>query len=559
MTIPAKMLCWPLYGKGFEQLGRNHAPVEWDVPQPGPDELLVRIDAIGLCFSDVKLVRAGEEHPRVISKDLAADPVIPGHEAVMTVVKAGAKAAGQFPPGSRYIIQADIYVKGKNLAYGYAINGGMAQYSLIDQRVLSGDEGCYLLPLTDAVPAAVAALIEPWTCVIASYMIEHRTAPEPAGRMLVVMEPGDDTVYTYGDGRASAINPEVIDCLNVNAAVLLALQAVFPQARISPHREVPCNTPYDDIILCGVRTRALGEMLGKLGAVNACISFVGPAADENWAFDVGSIHYKGWFYQGTASTDMKAAYGRNVRATLKKGGTCWLPGGAGAMGQMHTQLAVEGPDGPSRILVTDLDSTRIRKMEALLAPAIRRRGIEFKTLNPKEFVSEAEFTAAVRAFAPAGFDDIVMLVPVPGVITSAMPLLGQDGLMNIFAGIPAGKEAPLAVGAIAARGARYIGSSGSRTAHLRHTLELVEQGRLNPATALAAVGGMQTLWDGLQGVAEARYPGKTVIFPNCELPLTAVEELPTAVPATAGTFTATGLYTLATENALLAATASGQA
>ena len=35
-------------------------------------------------------------------------------------------------------------------------------------------------------------------------------------------------------------------------------------------------------------------------------------------------------------------------STMKPGGVCWLPGGAGAMGQMHTQLAVENRQGPVR-------------------------------------------------------------------------------------------------------------------------------------------------------------------------------------------------------------------
>lgn len=549
--MQSSMLCWPLYGKGFEHLGKDRRPVAWPVPEPADDQLLVRIDAIGLCFSDVKLIRAGEEHPRVISKNLAADPVIPGHEAVMTVVKAGAKLKDRFAAGSRFIIQADIYVNGVGLAYGYAINGGMAQYSLIDQRVLNGDEGCYLLPLADHVPAAVAALIEPWTCVIASYMIEHRTAPEAGGRMFVAMEPGEETVYTFGASPYSA-GPEVVECLNVNEPTRKHLARAFPMARLETVREIPCDTLYDDVLLCGIQTRALAEMAGKLAAVNGVVTFAGPVPEEKCSFDVGSIHYKGWFYQGTPGTDLGAAYGRNVRAAMKRGGACWLPGGAGAMGQMHTQLAVENPDGPARVLVTDLDPVRIRKMMELLGPMAAKRGIEFKSLNPKEFPSEAAFMDAVRAFAPQGFDDIVMLVPVPAIIVGAAPLLATDGLMNIFAGIPAGKEALLDPAAIAARGARYIGSSGSRTAHLRHTLQLAVDGRLNPATALAAVGGMNSLWEGINGVAEARFPGKTVIFPQCpDLPLTAVEDLPKLLPGLEKTLAPGGGYTMATEKTIL--------
>jgi len=225
------MQCWPLFGAGFDNLGKEHRPCAWEVPQPKADEVLVRIDAIGLCFSDVKLVRAGQEHPRVVSKDLRTDPVIPGHEAVMTVVQAGEQVRDQFPVGSRYIIQADIWVNGVNLAYGYAIHGGMAQYSIIDQRILNGDEGCYLLPISAAMPAGLAALIEPWTCVIASYMIEHRTAPKQDGRMLVAMEPGNSSAYRFGHAPTEEC-PASIDCLNVNHGTVGNLKVAFPDAEL---------------------------------------------------------------------------------------------------------------------------------------------------------------------------------------------------------------------------------------------------------------------------------------------------------------------------------------
>ena len=547
-----QMLCWPLFGVGLDNLGKDHKPCVWDIPTPGRDQLLVRIDAIGLCFSDVKLIRAGEDHPRVISNDLSQDPVIPGHEAVMTVVQAGADVAQDYPIGSRYIIQADIYVDGVNIAYGYAINGGMAQYSLIDQRILNGDEGSYLLPIKEDTPAALAALIEPWTCVIASYMIEHRVAPKPGGRMLVAMEPGHDVAYSFSNPSPDAA-PAAIDCLNVNRETVAALGPAFPDAQMTELRDVPCENRYDDIVLCAIRTPDLGHMLGKMGGKDALISLVGDYANEDWSFDVGSIHYQGWFYQGTAGTDMAAAYGRNVRSTLKKGGTCWLFGGAGAMGQMHTQLAVEDDDGPSRILVTDIDDARIAKMVTLLEKRIAERGIEFQTLNPTSFASPQAFTEAVRAFAPEGFDDIVMLVPVPPLVSSAAPAMADDGLMNIFAGIPAGKEATLNVRDIVNRGVRYVGSSGSRTHHLRHTLDLTESGQLNTAPALAAVGGLDALWEGVEGVANARFPGKTVILPHCEnMPLTAVEDLPDLLPGVESTMQ-DGRYTLDTERAIIEA------
>lgn len=537
-VVPEKMLAWRMHGAGMENFGVNDQPELIDVPVPGDDELLVRIDAIGLCFSDVKLIRAGLEHPRVISKDLEKDPVIPGHEAVMSIVKVGKNLEGKFSAGQRFIIQADVYVNGKGFAYGYAINGGMAQYSIIDSRILNGDEGCYLLPVDDKTPSAVAALMEPWTCVQASYMIEPRTAPKAGGKALFVFGKG---TFTAG-AAVTAANYSSVDAFgDVPAGFLAGMNTIAA---------LPENGGYDDIFLCGVTDAELAAKVAVLGAKGATINFVGDIPAGTVAVDVGRIHYEDWFFQGTETADCSAAFGRNVRSTLKKGGTCWLPGGAGAMGQMHTQMAVENPNGPSRILVSDLDSNRIENVKRQLKDTIAARNIEFVAVNPSEMTPE-EFEKVVTDFAPEGFDDIVMLVPVVPILVSAAKHLGKDGLMNIFAGIPAGKMADLDVSGIARAGMRFVGSSGSKTAHLRHTLELAESGKLKPVTALAAIGGMKDLKKGLDAVINARFPGKTVIFPNCtDMPLVAVNELDKLGNDIAATVDAAGYYTMATEEAI---------
>ncbi|MFZ2657625.1 MAG: alcohol dehydrogenase catalytic domain-containing protein [Victivallales bacterium] len=549
-TIPEKMLAWPLFGAGMDNLGKNNQPCTVEVPDIGGDELLVKIDAIGLCFSDVKLIRAGMDHPRVVSPDLATQPVIPGHEAVMTIVRTGSKVSDKFKAGQRFIIQADIYIKGKGFAYGYAIDGGMAEYSRIDQRVLNGDEGCYLLPLADSIPAGIAALIEPWTCVIASYMIENRKAPLKNGSVLIACEEENKNSYEPGKLLVDA-KPANISVLNLSQNSIDMIKKAIPSAKIEILKSIPEKAAFDDIFICEVR-RQDAEKIAKLANRNAVISFIGNYPDEPWSFDVGGIHYNGWYYQGTKSNILSDAYNRNVRSKLKKGGTCWLVGGAGAMGQMHTQLAIESSEGPSRILMTDMDDTRIKHVCELLDDKIKERKIEFKTLNPKAFPSPAAFEAEVAKFAEksGGFDDIVMLVPVVPVVNSSAPFLKKDGLMNIFAGIPAGKEGIMNVRKIAEEGARYIGSSGSLTAHLRHTLKLVEEKKLNPATALAAIGGMRDLKKGLEAVADAKFPGKTVIFPHCEFPITTIERISDLSPDLARTLSKDGSYTVETEKVL---------
>ncbi|MBC7804881.1 MAG: alcohol dehydrogenase catalytic domain-containing protein, partial [Akkermansiaceae bacterium] len=179
-NAPTETKRWHLYGAGLENVGKNGEPETVPLPEPGPDEILVRHDAVGICYSDIKIVNLGADHPRLVGRDLVKEPVVMGHEVALTVVKAGVNVAEKFHAGERFIVQADVYYKGKNLAYGYALSGGMAQYGIVGPEVLEGDEGCYLLPIEDETGYAEAALVEPWACVEAAY---HWTQGDNTGRV----------------------------------------------------------------------------------------------------------------------------------------------------------------------------------------------------------------------------------------------------------------------------------------------------------------------------------------------------------------------------------------
>ena len=71
-------------------------------------------------------------------------------------------------------------------------------------------------------------------------------------------------------------------------------------------------------------------------------------------------------------------------------------------------------------------------------------------------------------------------------------------------------------------------------------------------TAAMNRGAMEEVKKGLDAVANAKFPGKTVIFPNCEdMPLTPVSQLADILPEAASTYDEQGFYTSKTEKALL--------
>jgi threonine dehydrogenase-like Zn-dependent dehydrogenase len=197
VSLPTTHLRWNLYGAGLGNLGRNGKPERLPTPQPAPNEILVRIDAVGICFSDLKILRLGEAHPK-IDRDLRKHPAVMGHEICCTVVQVGEALRGRFHVGERYIVQADVYVNGRVQAVGYALDGGYSQYTVFGEPVLNGDAGCYLLRCPDRLSDAEAALVEPWACVVASYRIQPRPTPLPNGRWLVILPHAPMVRYRCG-------------------------------------------------------------------------------------------------------------------------------------------------------------------------------------------------------------------------------------------------------------------------------------------------------------------------------------------------------------------------
>ena len=68
--------------------------MELDLAEPGPGELLIRIDAAGLCHSDLSVVNGDRPRPT---------PMALGHEAAATVVRVGPDA-GDFATGDKVVL-----------------------------------------------------------------------------------------------------------------------------------------------------------------------------------------------------------------------------------------------------------------------------------------------------------------------------------------------------------------------------------------------------------------------------------------------------------------------
>jgi len=126
---------------------KKFAPIEQNpleltdipTPEPGPEEILIRNKVCGVCHTDLHTIEG--ELPE------AKLPVVPGHQIVGTVEKAGEKA-NRFKVGDRVGVawlysscdQCSFCQRGKeNLCEnarftGYNVNGGYAQFIVIPEK-----------------------------------------------------------------------------------------------------------------------------------------------------------------------------------------------------------------------------------------------------------------------------------------------------------------------------------------------------------------------------------------------------------------------------------------
>ena len=174
--IPDEMRAIVLDGTGFSHMQLRRVPT----PRPGPQQMLARVDAAGICTSLIKLIDQGRNHPLLSGWNLTRFPLILGDEGSVTLVEVGSSLHQTYRPGQRCVIQPAVdsqplshreryrdNARGiTKIAVGYTLCGHLAEYILIGEEILAA--GC-LIPLPDfTLPYAHAALSEPFSCVISA-------------------------------------------------------------------------------------------------------------------------------------------------------------------------------------------------------------------------------------------------------------------------------------------------------------------------------------------------------------------------------------------------------
>jgi len=557
--LPQQSFAWNLYGAGMENMGKEGKPEPFSVPEPTDDQLLVRIDSVSICFSDVKILKQGGSHPKLYNRNLSIDPTRLGHEVSLTIIKVGKNLADKYRPGQRLAVQPDIYQKGMSTAYGYTVPGGLVQYHCIGKEVLETDAGACLLPVDDGMGYAESALLEPWGCVAAAYTQRRRLDPKPGGIMWIIGQPDDSTEFAFSKGLeapativltdvpesiknlASATQAKVIERNNLSTDAYDALSAELTEKG------------FDDIVMLNPMSADAVGQVAKFIARRGTLNLVGTQPLDGLVnVDFGRLHYDYIAFVGNNSNEISSSYGeaRN-RCELRAGGSAVFVGAGGPMGQMHLQRALELPDGPKLIIATEISDERLQTLRDMFNPLAEKNGRTILFFNPNT-ATQTFHDFVMEATNKQGADDVVVSVPVAKLMEEADTVMKHDGMLVFFAGVPNGTMGQVNLSNIYLSNAQYTGTSGLTIHDQASVMERRIAGTLSPGRSVAAIGGMETAADAIQSVMDSRYPGKVVIFPQIHnLPLTSLKELKDKLPEVAEKLGEDMMWTNEAEEALI--------
>jgi threonine dehydrogenase-like Zn-dependent dehydrogenase len=534
-TIPTSQYAVQLVGP--DELKLNTAK---PVDKPGPWHILAKVEAVGLCFSDLKLLHQFAGHARkqeVISgvgPDVLAElpsyapgtkPTVPGHEACVRVVAVGDKVQ-KYQPGRRYLVQADwrqMLTPESNGAFGYCFEGALQEYVIMDERILvdRANECDYLVPADEQNSASAVALVEPWACVECSYISPERRSFKPGGKLLIVAEPGHhtDSVDSCVDNEAGhpseiiAIYGSDTDAESFN---LQPSGGVFQSTDIIGDIASLPDETYDDIVYFGARAQAietLNDKLARGGIIN--IVLCGEKIGRAVSVGVGRVHYGLTRWIGTTGTRAADAYEAIPKTgEIRNGENIVVIGAGGPMGQMHVIRDLCLDRQGMSMTATDFDDERLESLRAKAKPLAQAKGYSLQMVNPK-----AEPSAG-------GFTYYALMAPIGALVAEAVDQATPGALINIFAGIPAPVKQDLNLDAYIAKKLFMFGTSGSLISDIITVRDKMQAGELDTNLSLDAVCGMAGALDGIEAVKNRALDGKIVVYPQLhELGLVPLREL----------------------------------
>lgn len=239
-------------------------------PEPGPGQVRIKVQAAGVCLSDVHLIE-GSLQPMYLQQDV----VTLGHEVAGTVDALGPQVAG-YTVGQRVLLQAGEERDGVMFTRGVDYDGGWAEYALATVTTL--------VPIPDDLPFEQAAIIPdavstPWAAITATAQVRPAEAVGVWGvgglgahavqllrlagaAPIIAVDPlpaaRERALQFGGDVALDPADPELADTVRQETGGL-GLAAAFDFAGVPPVREqaVRCLGAAGRLVLVGLTDKPL--------------------------------------------------------------------------------------------------------------------------------------------------------------------------------------------------------------------------------------------------------------------------------------------------------------
>jgi len=326
---------------------------------------------------------------------------------------------------------------------------------------------------------------------------EHRAVPNGLDRRPVVighefcgelLEVGEKWQDVYRPGQKFAIQPNLGGCTAPGYSYPYCggnSQYVVLPAEIM---ERDCLLPYDQE----------AYFYGSLAEPMSCV--------------IGAYH--------TNFHTVKGEY-QHLMGTQKNGRLALLAA-AGPMGLGAIDYGLHCDNAPSLLVVTDIDEQRLARAERIYTKAhARELGIDLHYINA---ALPGATQLLMELSGGAGYDDIIIFAPAEEVIRQASDIIGVGGCMNFFAGpMDHGFSARINFYKVHYNRINVLGNSGGNAGDMREALAMAAAGRINPASMITHVGG-------LDSVAEVTLNlpltsgGKKLTYNSVSLPMTAIAD-----------------------------------
>jgi L-iditol 2-dehydrogenase len=232
---------------------------ELNPPEIGPEEVLIRSRAVGICHSDFELLDGRYIIP-------VSYPIIPGHEWSGEVVEVGRQVEG-VAPGDAVVGECVVGPEGRD-HFGFSIDGADAE--------LFKARGEWLHKLPEGMSYSTGALVEPFS-------VAYNAVLAAGG-----MDPSD-TVAVVGGGPIGLLSVLAASATNARVVLVEPQQPRREQGRRMGARAVldPTAGDFEDGVAEVTQGRGFDVVIEAAGAPPAMATALEIAAPEGRLVYVG--------------------------------------------------------------------------------------------------------------------------------------------------------------------------------------------------------------------------------------------------------------------------------